>query len=291
MKIVDYDYIKKDVFQEHNRIRSDPKSYIPILKKYIRYFNGKLFEKPNSDIGIQTKEGPEAFLEAIEFLGIQKPVCRLKLDNEISKASQEHCEFIGYKGICDHIGLYNSNYASRVSKYVEWESKVAENIDYGAESGEEIIISFLVDDGVEERCHRDLLFDKDIHYIGIYSGHHKKYQVCTVVNYVVNILSYKNKKEKILNDVANTNTKNLGARSINNLLIISQTKKLAQMNNNEIPNDPFKNDPDAPKNSFSCLTNTTTNNVGNKKYITIKKTYTLEDGTEEVITTKETKRK
>lgn len=241
MNIVDFNYLKKQVLREHNRIRTDPKCYIPILKKYILYFNGNLFEKPNTDIGIQTCEGIEAFIEAIEFLQTQKPVCRVELDAEVSKASQEHCDYLGSKGICDHIGEYNSDYDERIEKYIEWEYAVAENIDFGANSGEEIVISFLVDDGIKERVHRDILFNKQLHHIGIGVGYHRKYKVCTVIDYVGKILLYKNKAVNINGN----RTVDLSERDINGLLIKSQTKKLEEKNKK------LRDDQDELKNSLN----------------------------------------
>ena len=42
----------------------------------------------------------------------------------------------------------------RIEKYGEWNGKIGENIDFGSNEAMEIVISFLVDDGVSSRGHR-----------------------------------------------------------------------------------------------------------------------------------------
>ena len=57
---------------------------------------------------------------------------------------------------------------------------------------------------------------------------------------------------------------------------------------NENEDDPFKDDPDAPEGCVSCKTKITKKKIGKKLITTTEKTYTLEDGSEEVVTLEET---
>ena len=56
----------------------------------------------------------------------------------------------------------DNNIEERISKYVDWDVAISENIDFGGFTGEDVIINLLVDDGVEDRSHRSNLFNTKI---------------------------------------------------------------------------------------------------------------------------------
>ena len=69
---------------------------------------------------------------------------------------------IGSKGILSHIGSDKSNYKSRIEMHCQWGGSIFEAIDYGArEQPREVVIAWLVDDGVPKRIHRNNMFFKD----------------------------------------------------------------------------------------------------------------------------------
>lgn len=315
MKKFDYNKLKKEVVIEHNRVRTNPKSYIPILEQYMKYFNGNVLEKPDSDEGIETLEGKHAYVEAIKFLKTQKPICKLEFNEELSRASQDHCNDIGKSGSCDHKGSDGSTNDDRIGRYLDWDIAIAENIDFGATSGEELIISLLVDDGIEDRGHRDTLFNTKVNYIGIGVGYHREYDVCTVIDYVGTITSYKNKALNKLMDAydnakkkenskalmkAPVSTIRMGEgssnhnKAIKNMLKQAQKKEMVKLSKDlkncmldDDEDNPFADDPDAPEGAISCKTKTITKTLGKKKINTTIKTYTLEDGSEETVTLEE----
>lgn len=305
---VNYDKLREDVVTQHNRIRKDPKSYIPIIEKYISYFKGNVIHKPGLDYGISTVEGKKAYLECIEFLKKQKPIEALKQDSELSRAAQDHSDDIGPRGDCDHTGSDGSDMDQRVSRYLEWDVTISENIDFGATSGEEVIVSLIVDDGVPDRGHRMNIFSPKIAFIGVGVSDHAEFKVCTVLNYIGGIVSYKNKGSHKNNTNIKTNTvptkKNDHFKSINDEddgnvkklreLIINRDKSNTVFGNDCIPKNnsnikammkenPFKDDPDAPEGAISCKTKVTTRKEGSKTVKKTVKTYVLDDGTEEII--------
>lgn len=188
--------LKKEIFDEHNRIRKNPKAYIPLLEKQLEYFKGNVMYKPDDPVGIMTQEGPAAFKECIKFLKSQAPVKELTLNISLSRAAQDHANDIGPKGLTDHIGSDNSEPADRIEKYLTWDITIAENLDFGGKSGEEILVSLIVDDGVKNRGHRANIFKDDIKYIGIgLSKHNSDYEVCTIMTYVGDITDEKSKSK------------------------------------------------------------------------------------------------
>ena len=62
------------VFEETNRLRTDPQSFIPYLEERLQYFDGNGLYLPGSNMGLITNEGPAAVQEAIEFLMSAQPV-------------------------------------------------------------------------------------------------------------------------------------------------------------------------------------------------------------------------
>jgi uncharacterized protein YkwD len=305
----DLEKLKKEVINETNRIRSNPKSYIPILESYIKYFDGNILEKPDTDTGIETQEGAFAYQEAINFLKSQKPIEPLIYDEEVSRASQELSDLMGKTGNTE-----DNNIEERISKYVDWDVAISENIDFGGFTGEDVIINLLVDDGVEDRSHRSNLFNTKIKYFGVGTSFHKEYDICTVIDYIGEILEYTNNTRKKF--VSNDNNKNekknnndfklnknnmkIGNRALDNMIFQATRKEKNENinnNNNEIrigndeiieinnENDnPFYDDPDAPEGCIRRHTRVIKKNFKTKSMISTIKTYTIDDGSEEVVT-------
>ena len=305
----DLEKLKKAVINETNRIRSNPKSYIPILESYIKYFDGNILEKPDTDTGIETQEGAFAYQEAINFLKSQKPIEPLIYDEEVSKASQELSDLMGKTGNTE-----DNNIEERISKYVDWDVAISENIDFGGFTGEDVIINLLVDDGVEDRSHRSNLFNTKIKYFGVGTSFHKEYDICTVIDYIGEILEYTNntRKKFVSNDnnrnekknnndfKLNKNNMKIGNRALDNMIFQATRKEKNENiinNNNEIrigndeiieinnENDnPFYDDPDAPEGCIRRHTRVIKKNFKTKSMISTIKTYTIDDGSEEVVT-------
>ena len=308
----DFSRLKQEIINEHNKIRRNPKSYIPILEKQLKWFRGTVLERPDLDCGIQTSEGVSAYKEAINFLKTQKPIAELIYDDEIAKASQDHADDIGYTGSVDYIGSNGETNDDRLKKYIEWDITIAENIDFGASSGEDVVVTLLVDDGVEDRGHRENMFNTKIKYFGVGIAEHREYDICTVIDYVGDVISYTdksknknlskgNKAKAAINNssfhLGSTlnNKGNMGVKAINSMLMAAKKKEMAKigkdlnkMNLNDDGNNPFKDDPDAPEGCVSCKTKITKKRAGKKTTIITIKTYTLEDGSEEVVTLEET---
>jgi uncharacterized protein YkwD len=303
--------LKREVIKETNRIRTNPKSYIPILEEYLKWFDGNILDKPGSEIGIETQEGAFAYHEAINFLKSQRPISELKYDEEISKASQEYANEIGIKG--NENDENDENLEERLEKYIEWDVALSENIDFGGLSGEDVIINLLVDDGVEDRCHRNNLFNIKNQFFGVGTSNHKDYDICTVIDYIGDIIGYTDKEKNKNLSIKSKNKKQLfdipiqrknlhiGNKALDTMMnqarkkeraefLKSELKKEDLMESNNIDDDdnPFNDDPDAPDNCIRRKTRLIKKNFEKKSMVITIKTYTLDDGSEEVVTIEET---
>ena len=69
----------------------------------------------------------------------------------------------------------------RISKYGNYVEGLGENIDFGPNDAMGVIISLTLDDGEEERSHRENLFKQDFQKVGIACGPHKtEFQMCVM---------------------------------------------------------------------------------------------------------------
>ena len=154
---INYEEKAQLLFQEQNKIRTDPKSYISKLQSWLPKFRDNtlylLKENP-----LKTFEGKHAIEEAIRFLSKQNPLPPLVYSEALSKAASDHIKDIGEKGLTSHEGSNGETVSDRIEKYTEWDGSCAENIDFGFTEPENIIMNLLIDDGVDERYQRSNLF-------------------------------------------------------------------------------------------------------------------------------------
>jgi hypothetical protein len=86
-------------------------------------------------------------------------------------------------GLVGHDGSDGSTSRSRIEKYAMWSGSIGECIDFGSNSPTEIVISLLVDDGVESRGHRKNLLDVNFKLCGAVLGPHKIYTCACVMDF------------------------------------------------------------------------------------------------------------
>ena len=316
--------IKREVIAESNRIRTNPKAYIPILEGYLKNFDGNLLTLPDKNEILETEEGPRAYKEAIEFLKNQKPINVIEYDEEASKVALEYSKFLSNskEGQVED----ENQIEQRVEKYLDYDYSISENIDFGGSTGVEVIVNLLVDDGVKNRTHRENLFSDKYEYYGVGVFEHPDYDFCTVIDYFGDILGYKDpeknkifqakkaKKKPNLNKKYFPLTKkglpNLGYKrninQYNNININNSNKKNENENQdsssaktsdkktvsefegideiNTNNDNPFYDDPDAPEGCVKRKIKHKKKKFQNKTLITTIKTYILEDGSEETVT-------
>lgn len=178
-----YDSLVQSIVTESNRIRADPTCYIPLLEEYMTYFKeDNIIHKPNTN-PIETYEGINAYQAAIKFLKKQKPLSTLTFDDRLAKAANDHVNDLGPKGLFSHDSTDGKNASERIEKYLEWETACAENIELGSQTGQDVIISLLVDDGLEKKIHREHLFREELTHFGVSAGPHKDFETIVVIDY------------------------------------------------------------------------------------------------------------
>jgi uncharacterized protein YkwD len=263
---VNFHNLAEEIINQLNTVRINPKSYIEKLENALKHFRGNVLSLHGEE-QIETTEGKSAYEDAIEFLKRQKPVSELKADERLNCACRDHVNDIGPKGIASHDGSDGSSLSDRIEKYCEWDRGCCENLELGTFQAENIIMNFIVDDGIIERSHRKNIFNTDIEYIGVACGDHKEWEIITVVNFANSLREFGEPSPDIKNFISDYMKK-------------SEEQKL----NPKKEKNPFQeNDADAPDDTVSLKLIKTTKIVKGKPKKILKKIYTLKDETQHIV--------
>ena len=126
-------------------------------------------------------EGDAVFVEAISFLKSLPSLPPLTWDDNLCKSAQEHVNDIGPKGLLLYQSSDGTEPEDRIAKYGNYSESLGENIDFGPNDAMGVIVSLTLDDGEEQRPHRENLFKEDYHKVGIACGPHEtEFQMCVM---------------------------------------------------------------------------------------------------------------
>jgi uncharacterized protein YkwD len=172
--------LEKAVVHEINLARIAPKDYASFLDQFKTYYHGKLIKLPN-ETPIITQEGVGALVEGTRFLRSIKPVSPLSLSKGMSLGAKDHAKDLGALGGSQHKGSDKSQPWERVNRYGTWQKVIGENICFGHDRARNIVISFIIDDGVPHRGHRKSIFNPDFRVIGVACSEHPNYKTLCVI--------------------------------------------------------------------------------------------------------------
>jgi hypothetical protein len=172
------------IFEELNRLRADPLSYVATLREMRRYYRGDLVEIPGQP-DLLTREGARPLDEAIRFLlsSRLRQSRRLELSKGLSRAALDHVMDSGSGGFTGHVGADGSDMGTRLRRYGTWSGEIGEVISYGPSNARDVIAGMLIDDGVPDRGHRKSLLDPAWNYAGIACGSHAVYGMMCVIDF------------------------------------------------------------------------------------------------------------
>ena len=310
----DYAEKARNIFNLINKFRANPRDlarHLERLKKYLDTSTNILSEPDK--IQIQMVEGEEVFNEAINYLKNLRPLQPFQWEDALAQSAQEHVDDIGPKGLLLYQSSDGTEPEDRITKYGEYKESLGENIDFGPNDAIGVIVSLTLDDGEEERPHRDNLFKNDYRKIGIACGPHQtEFQMC-VMDLAYDFIPKGQEQQNMKNQVNNQKiNKNMNDMNENENVRTNEMNANQAVNHSpyvkiSMDNDDYKNyqaiDEEAKRREMMANNNqgiAQNNNVGgneidqitqqvqninaNKKIlkkeveITTKITYTYEDG-------------
>ena len=205
----DYAQKSRNIFNLINKYRANPRElsrHLEKLKKYLDKNTNILSE--TDKIQIQMVEGENVFNEAINFLKNLRPLQPLEWDDCLAQSAQEHVDDIGPKGLLLYQSSDGTEPEDRITKYGNYIESLGENIDFGPNDEIGVIVSLTLDDGEEERPHRDNLFKNDYKKIGIACGPHQtEFQMC-VMDLAYDFIPKGQNNNMNMNNKQNTNMNN-----------------------------------------------------------------------------------
>ena len=283
------DYAEKaqNIFNLINKFRANPRElarHLQQLKKYLDT-NSNILSEPDK-IQIQMVEGEEVFNEAINYLNNLRPMQPFQWEEALAQSAQEHVDDIGPKGLLLYQSSDGTEPEDRIAKYGDYVESLGENIDFGPNDALGVIVSLTLDDGEEERPHRENLFKAEYKKIGIACGPHQtEFQMCVMdlaYDFIPKGQEQEHEPEPEQENINNNYNKNKNLLRNNdvetrgNLMENNQTGMGKNLNNNE-------------GNEIDFLTNQVKVINSNKKIvkreveIITKITYTYEDGSKKEI--------
>ena len=182
-----------------NKVRTDREFFIPSLEAHLKCFKGNSYKIPGTHINVITEEGPQAVVEAINYLRWAPSCLSLMTSRGLTQSARDHAEDIGLSGRTSHEGGDGSRMSERIERYGEWDNSIAENIVFDDIRAEDLLVGMLVDDGNRTKGHRHNILNPDFKFVGISFGNHVKHKFVTVVNFAV---SYEEKLQEISRKVS-----------------------------------------------------------------------------------------
>lgn len=177
--------VEQDVLLHLNLARHNPPRYAEeAIRPMVERFEGMVYRDPDAPPGVRgtrMEEGVAAVEEALRVLANQPPRPPLRPSRGLTEAARDHRRDQGRTGQIGHGGSDGSRPAERASRHGTWLQTVGENIAYGPEHGETIVVGLIVDDGVPVRGHRKTVFSPEYRVVGVAVGDHPGFGTMAVM--------------------------------------------------------------------------------------------------------------
>ena len=207
-------------------------------------------------------EGDNVFKEAIAFLKSLKPLQPLEWDQNWYSSAEEHVNDIGPKGLLLYQSSDGTEPEDRINKYCNYET-LGENIDFGPNDAMGVIISLTLDDGEEQRPHRENLFKEDFNKVGIACGPHQtEFQMC-----VMDFAGDYNTPDGNNNAIIENKNKNMDIDIKMNKEDMMNNSNFANNNNNNVNFNTKNPNNQSPLVKLSLDNDDLKNNMGNQNLV------------------------
>lgn len=168
------DPFTRALLDEVNLLRTRPAEYARFVAAKFSRMDAQGFYDHNG-ARYASNEGASAVDEALDYLRRATPVPPLALSPCLSAAARGHVAEQGPEGGTGHVSADGAGPSDRASRQLNGRAACGENISYGMATPRDVVIQFIVDDGVPGRGHRENLFKRDYQSVGFGFGPHKTF--------------------------------------------------------------------------------------------------------------------
>jgi uncharacterized protein YkwD len=176
--------LQRQVVDELNFARTRPQDYIAGLVAYRETIQGryalKTVEGQYGPYTVRTRlsEGTSAVDKAIAFLKKQAPIAPMAGDDKLVAAARRFADEQARSGKWGHESADGSDLSDRIAQDGTRRNFNAETIMYGKSSAHDIVMHLIIDDGVPDRSHRDVIFDPALTLAGTVCRPHPRWMIC-----------------------------------------------------------------------------------------------------------------
>ncbi len=174
--------LERQVLEELNRVRADPRGYAARLTRQRPHYEGRLLKLPGQ-VPLMTSEGVAALDGAVRALRAARAAPTLAPSRGMSRAARAHADDLGPRGLTSHVGSDRADTFTRLERYGRWQGKAGENIQYGGRDAAEVVAQLLIDDGVPSRGHRKNILDAGFRVAGVGCGKHARFRTVCVITF------------------------------------------------------------------------------------------------------------
>ena len=164
----------RQLVDEINTVRTNPKSYIDKIEKYKGYFDKKnktILRLPNLNYGLRTQEGADACDECIKFLRTANKVPPQIPSKGLTAIADELLKVV----LKDASNFDSVDMDSMINKYGTFTGWFNRLCEFGGSTPELVVIGLLVCDGDKNRSQRDVILNETALKIGVASADHDQY--------------------------------------------------------------------------------------------------------------------
>jgi uncharacterized protein YkwD len=172
---------ERQVLDVLNQARTNPIAYAETLKRYRTYFHAKVVSLPDAAADIETEEGVAVVDETIDFLKRQAALGPVATSPLLEGSASDHVRDQGASGETGHDGSDGSSPSQRVRRRGGG-AYVAEVIAYGPVDAVDAVRQLIVDDGVQDRGHRVIIFSPELKFAGVSCGKHPEFETMCVID-------------------------------------------------------------------------------------------------------------
>lgn len=171
--------------EEINLARREPQTFVGFLNEYRRATTGTVISLPNR-IAWQTNEGAPAIDEAIGEMQTVSNLKPLEIADQLSAAASMQLKDLQEDASLGHLGKNGSTLKVRLAQFGVV-GKSSENICHRAKTAREVVMIFIIDDGVKSRMHRKNVLNPAYKKIGVACGSGKDQESLCVAVFAENL--------------------------------------------------------------------------------------------------------